>query len=597
MCGIAGIYNRHKNIIDKDLLINMTESITHRGPDEDGYFFYNNIGISHKRLSIIDLENGVQPMVSENDNFIISFNGEIYNYLELKEKLVSHGYSFKSNSDTEVLLIAYQCWGNKVFDMLNGEWAIAIFDKAKNQLLLSRDRYGIKPLYYSLVNENFYFSSELKSFNENFDVELDKQELWDFFVFGPKDGGNTIFKNINELRPGKLLTLNCNDFTIKSYYSLLESFNINNSKLDLDNIENLLLDSINKRLMSDVPLATINSGGIDSSLISSIAINNIDSDLYTFSVAPNKTGEKTLKGDESYFAEHLAKKIKSKHFTIRYSKKNFVDEIESCMIYNDDILFHSNSIPLSYMYEKIKKDYNITVVLGGEGADEVFRGYSINRIANLYSIFDKPILKYIAIKILKIKYPRLNLVSKYFKDSSFYLQLAIEQNMHMSPKLANKLLGINGLPSKDRIALITRASKLSKRNQLVYYEQKCYLSGLLQRADRMSMRWGIEARVPFLDHRIVNYMNSINNKKKSGVKEKKLKKILKHISKKYIDSLIINRPKYGFTSPLDEYKKDIFDKYSKHNKDTQSLNDLTSQEILLIYNYQLLNLSKSKCKK
>ncbi len=591
MCGITGIYNKEGQSINKKILIGMTESIAHRGPDDDGYYINHNIGISHKRLSIIDIETGNQPMYSQDSNFIISFNGEIYNYLELRNELIKEGYNFKTQSDTEVILIGYQCWGKEIFNMLNGEWAIAIFDKKINQLLLSRDRYGIKPLYYLVKNNILYFSSEIKSFLQNFDIDIDKNQLWDLLVFGPKDGGDTIFNTIKELHPGKLLIINKNKLIIESYYSLLDTFNKKILNVDIDYIEGLLKDSINKRLMSDVPIATINSGGLDSSLISSIAMNNFNNDLSTFSVAPNKENNEILKGDESFFAEHLASQIKSKHSTIRYSKQIFLDNIDSSILYNDDILFHSNSIPLCYMFEKIKKDYGITVILGGEGADEIFRGYSVNRLASLFHLFEKTFLKNIVIDILQIKYPRLKLVSRYFSDSSFYLQMAIEQNMHMDPGRANKLLGIKGEPSKDRIDLINRAKKLSNEDQLIYYEQKCYLSGLLQRADRMSMRWGVEARVPFLDHRIVNYMNSINNNKKSGVLEKKLKKILKFISKKHVDSLIIKRPKYGFTSPLDNFKNDIFDKVLKQ-KNKNNINNLTSQEVLLMYNFELINSKK-----
>jgi asparagine synthase (glutamine-hydrolysing) len=591
MCGIVGIYNHDvDNKVNIQKIELLKNTIKHRGPDGDGIFVDKYLALAHTRLSIIDLKTGSQPMASYNNEFVIIFNGEIYNYLDLRKKLIKNNHIFLTNSDTEVIINSYIEWGTNCFNKLNGEWAIAIWDKRKKELILCRDRYGIKPLYYLNNTENFVFSSEIKSFTSLYDLEIDKNELWDLLVFGPKPGGSTHLKGVNELQPGSFLTFSKRKFSLTYYYELENSLNKDEKSLDLENVEYLVIDSVKKRLMSDVKIGTINSGGLDSSFISKIASKYYYEKINTFSVAPEKVNGQLVSGDESKYAEIISNEIKSKHRTIRYSVDEFINNIKNCLFYNDGLLYHSNSIPLSIMFKKIKEEHNIKVILGGEGADEVFRGYSINKISGLYSKIGSQFGKNIFAKLFDYRYPSTKKFTTYFDNPNFYMQLGIDRNRFLDPDFANNLLGIKGQVSDDRVNLIKKNEDLPIQNQLIYYEQKCYLVGLLQRIDRMSMQWGVEARVPFLDHRLVNYMNSISANKKSGIREKNVKVILKKIAKDHISSTIINRKKYGFATPMEHYQSKLSKQIAKYqiNQKLINIESNSFNDIFLIYNYYLL---------
>lgn len=591
MCGIAGVLNFDKtNKVNPELVHKLKNSIHHRGPDANGVFIDDNLGLAHTRLSIIDLNSGDQPMYSYDGRCVLVFNGEIYNYLELKDELIKLGHEFLTASDTEVILNAYLEWGVDCMNKFNGEWAIALWDKREDRLILSRDRYGIKPLYFWKEEDRLIFSSEIKTFTRIHNFQVDTDELWDLLVLGPKPGGNTYLKGIQELLPGTFMLISNGKVSVNEYYRLEDSLQNETTKVDLDEIEFLLTDSVKKRLMSDVRIGTINSGGLDSSLVSKIACNYHKVRLNTFSVAPEKVKDETLVGDESQYAEYLAEKINSEHRTYRYSKTNFIKQVEDRLFDNDGVLYHPNTIPLSYMFEKIKKEHNIKVVLGGEGADEVFRGYAINKVANLYRLVEHlPIVNSSFVKMITKKYPNLKNSLSVFKDSPFPPHLSFERNMQLDADVANKLLGIKGKPSDDRMGLIEKMKVLSPQNQLIFYEQKCYLSALLKRVDRSSMRWGIEARVPFLDHRLVNHMNSIKSNVKSGINETSQKKILKKIALKHIDPYIVNRKKYGFSSPIDTYQSELNHRIREYMPNSSlPIDNFSSQSTFLVYNYMLL---------
>jgi asparagine synthase (glutamine-hydrolysing) len=589
MCGITGIFNFDKQKpVDLPLLEYLSSSIKHRGPDANGKFVKDNIGLAHRRLSIIDLTNGSQPMNDIQNQINIVFNGEIYNYKDLRDELEKLGYKFRTESDTEVIIYSFKHWGVNCFGRLNGEWAIAIWDEKTKKLTVCRDRYGIKPLYFSYDENQFLFSSEIKSFYELPTISVDKYMMWDQLVFGPIDGGKTFLKNVEVLMPGHYLEIDVKGVNQGEYYRLEDSLRESSFTPDYDEIDYLLADSVERRLMSDVKLATINSGGLDSSLISSIAKQKLSGKLYTFSTAPEMENGLKLHGDESEYADFLGEFIGSNHNTIRYSRDSFIDEIEAAVYFNDSLLYHSNSIPLSRMFNSIKNDFGVTVALGGEGADEVFRGYSVNVFSGLARKSRIYYLDKAFSQLLKYKYPKISLVAELIPDISIFASLSVAQNMFLNPNVADKLLGIKGHISEDRLLLIERMKQLPLENQTIYYEQKCYLYGLLQRADRMAMRWGLETRVPFLDHRLVNKLNGIHPIKKSGLTDRNLKKILKSIGKKYVPESIVSRKKFGFASPLAAYSNNILTQIDKSIIEDIPHNKLSPQDVFIIYNYQNL---------
>lgn len=582
MCGISGQLNFERdNHADESLVRTMNNCLGHRGPDDEGYFFDHNIGLGHKRLAIIDLHTGQQPILTGDKKAVIVFNGEIYNFPEIKKELQDKGYTFYTMTDTETVLNAFLEWGSQCFDRFNGEWAMAIWLADKQELILSRDRYGIKPLYYIHSGKNILFSSEIKSFKAVKTLEPDMQEVWDQLVFGPKAGGKTIWKGVNELEHGTYLSVIEGQVKQYRWYNLAGSFR-QEGNYDRLYLEDLVTDSIQQRLMSDVPVGTLNSGGIDSSLISAIAKDKIEGGLLTFSIAPEKTEGRELPGDESAYAEVLAKHIESRHTTIRYSQELFLDDLPDAISYNDNILYHPNAIPLSYLFKEIKEKHHVTVLLGGEGADEVFRGYSYNKLAILYQRYG-----IVVKKLITSRFAKLQAVQPLVCSLSFPMQMAIARNSHLSPALATQLTGFKGRLSDDRYTLITEAESLKGLDKLIFYEQKCYMAGLLQRIDRMSLRHGIEARVPFLDHRIVEYVNGIKPSLKSGLTNESLKKILKKIAVKQLPPQIIKRKKYGFAAPIVAYANEIDRMILQYQPGLNTKTDIHQRYILL--NYFLLH--------
>ena len=578
MCGIAGIYclESDRQTLEPKEIKNLISPISHRGLDGKGIYNDKRIGLGHRRLSIIDLEFGNQPMLSKDGNFIIVFNGEVYNYLEIKQTLKKKGHIFITNSDTEVVLKSYIEWGANCVSYFNGMWALAIYDKNKNKLFCSRDRMGIKPFYYTSYMGKFIFASELKAFYniKKFKITLEKQVLWDHFVFGPKSGGETYLKGVFELSPGMNITIDKNKIKEEEYFNLSETFENQSERVNLDEIEELLISAINLRLRTDVPLATINSGGIDSSLISAIAKNSINK-LKTYSTAPFTLKNKTLPGDESFYAELLSKHIQSDHKTIRYSKEDFFSSLEESIRTNDGELYHSNSVLMNRLFCQIKKD-GVSVVLGGEGADEIFGGYYSNRLLHLCRMTGN----FIGDKVIFSKYSSKKFIKKISTDTKRVIPFL--RSNYLSPEKANHFLDIKGEIHPDRSNLIKTMNKMSPGNALSYYEQRIYLSGLLRRADRMSMANQVELRVPFLDHRLVIKLNSIKYNLKSGITQTSEKKILKVIAKNYLPIDIIKRKKYGFGSPLSTYRENLINRLDHTLLNGENINNFSVDELWLL---------------
>lgn len=597
MCGIAGYINFNKSVSNSaEVADKLLAGIKHRGLDDNGVYIDNNVILQHTRLSIIDLKTGHQPMFDASEKYIIVFNGEIFNYEEIRKELISKGYKFNTNSDTEVLLNSYIEWGWACQNKFNGFWAFCIYDIVKKTVFVSRDRYGIKPLFYKQTTDEFIFSSEIQTILDISSSAINSNELWDEILFGSKNGGATSYNGINELEPGTYIILNLKDnsFSINRYYDILNNFLEPKKDLHLDEIEHLLKDSIKLRLRADVPLGTLNSGGLDSSYISAVVKKDFNIPLNTFSVAPDLTKDGKLKnGDESYFAEFLAKHIQSNHTTIRYSDNQYFDLLEFVNNADGSFMSHPNTVALYFMLKYIKEKTGIKVLLGGDGADEIFRGYSNNMYAAFLAPTSKiPLLSNVASNVFRKKFK--NSIVDIIHDKYSLIQcLAIAHgNQRINGNKITQLLGISGEMSKDRVKLLEKSKSLSEYDQVIYYEQSCYLSGHLKRVDRMSMRAGIEIRLPFLDYRLVENLNKLHFRDKFSFGESNKKKLLKKIGKKYLPDEILFRAKKGFSSPIDHYRSQtesyIHEKYKLNVLELKSLND---QELFILMNvlnkYQL----------
>lgn len=500
MCGINGINRNDYNIINK-----MNKEIKCRGPDDEGKYVDDFVSLGHTRLSVLDLsEKGKQPMTYEfnGKKAVITYNGEIYNFIELKQELIKKGYEFNSDTDTEVILASYLEWGFDCINKFNGMWSFCIFDTNKKILFCSRDRLGIKPFYYSFENGNFVFSSEIKSILMSLNNwSVNYEAIYDLFNYRVVLGNKTLITEIKKLLPGELLIfdLKKKKITLKKYWDIGCNL-IHNEKPTLDKLKTLLESSVKYRLISDVPVGVSLSGGLDSSLITAIA-HKYNDNITSYTVGFG------LEGDENKEAEETAQYLGIDH-------KNIYVDIEKIKNNLDKIVFHLEEsaadpaiIPSYFIYGEIAKD--IKVLLLGEGSDEIFGGY------DEYKIFSLPI-------------PNI------FRKSIFgYLRRPFKKQ----------------LPLKNHIGYETKINYDGNLNDYLLTDLKNILPNFqLLRVDKLSMAHSLEARVPFLDHRLVEFAFKISPKYKINKFTEKY--ILRKVARNYLPDFVINRRKKTFFSPL-----------------------------------------------
>jgi len=567
MCGINGFTFENPDLIKKMNLL-----LVHRGPDSNGIYI-DKISLGHQRLKIIDLsEKASQPMSDEGNKIFIVFNGEIYNFKELKNQLSD--YNFKSNSDTEVILALYKKYGYDFVNHLNGMWAIAIYDKEKNKLFLSRDRLGKKPLHYTLHNNNLIFSSEIKPlFVHDIEKELNKKAVSSYLSYRYVLGEETMFQNIFKLLPAHNLLFDLEKNKIEKTWEYWDldhneySINEENSKKIVDQ---LLTSSISIRQVSDVPIGSINSGGLDSSLISAIMATLHSSPINTFTVKFPEEGF-----DETPFARLLADHCNTNHKEITINILNFLDIMKEYNKKKDEPIGVPNEIALYLLFKEIKK--SVTVILSGEGADEIFAGYS--RIFR--SPYDYERLKQIEDNNL----PSIPSLYNKYKGQSF------------NNELDHFLFLYNYFPNKEKNFILKQDfqadlsflfkkyfdNNLSYPKKISYTFIKLHLPGLFARLDNSSMASSVEARCPFVDHRLVNFVYNLpfdlKNPWKSQEDKKKAffkncdeiaenhditKYILKKVAESYIPNEITHRKKMGFPLPLQKwFKEDLYKEAEK----------------------------------
>ncbi len=565
MCGIAGF-----NWIDETLAEKMTSCLAHRGPDASGLLCKDGVSLGHRRLSILDLsEKGTQPM--QFGQLTIVFNGEIYNFHEIREELKSFGHQFYSNCDTEVILHAYDKWGAECVNKFNGMWAFCIYDKKNNLLFLSRDRFGIKPLYYFFDEDKFLFASELKSLRKaSLHCEVDNKAV--NFYFYQKYIGNelTIFKNYYKLMPGYNLVfdLKTKKLSTDQYYNLESNIkDCESQPIDerLQQIENLISDAVEKRLIADVPVGSFLSGGIDSSLISAIIARN-KKDFKTFSI-----GFKDESYDEIKFSKIVAEHIKTDH---HYKYLDIDEELIKYVVSNMDEPFGDSSIFPTYLLSKITREF-VTVSLSGDAGDEVFGGYDSYKawkISKWLPRFSISVI-YKIIKLLPLSDKKLNLAFKVRKFAEDFDPDANRRHLNwmstFSDDSREKLLNENYIASKSVLKADGKDCLLS----LQLNDIRNYLTeDILKKVDLASMLNSLEVRVPFLDYRLVPLVLSLPPKYK--LRCFKTKWLLKQIASKYIPANIINRRKRGFTVPVSrwikqsEFIKSVLTKreYFSHNQ-------------------------------
>lgn len=568
MCGIAGALSWSNKIIPdlEQCLKTMNYLQSHRGPDGEGIWVHPNehVGFGHRRLSIIDLETGQQPMSDSEGNWIIH-NGEIYNYLELRDELGKD--NLRTSSDTEVILHAYRKWGKDCVNHLRGMFAFAIWDEAKQELFCARDRFGIKPFYYTVVDGVFYFASEVKAllpFVKK--IETCLEGFKDYLTFQLCLGGKTLFKNIYELLPGHGLVIKNGTVQISRYWQVYYDLDFDHTaKYFEDKIQELIIDSVNIHLRSDVPIGAYISGGLDSSIVASVATRKSASDFIGF------TGKFSISEeyDESRYARELSGWRGFELREIDLNVNDFINNIRKVIYHLDYPVAGPGSFP-QFMVSGLASQSR-KVVLGGQGGDEIFGGYTRYLIAyfeqcikaaidgtmnsgNFIVTYESIIPNLVALRNYK------PLLQEFWKEGLFedidrrYFRL-----INRAPALGEEINweALEPYSAFQTFRGIFKADNVGKESyfdSMTHFDFKTLLPALLQVEDRVSMAHGLESRVPFLDHPLVELVATIPSDIK--FKDGTMKNILKNSMRAYLPDVILNRTdKMGFPVPLNDWLK------------------------------------------
>lgn len=557
MCGICG-YCSNKEISESELEM-MNNTMYHRGPNDAGVWedITENqaVGLAQRRLAILDLsELGHQPMLSPDGNVAVTYNGEIYNYRELRAELKEKGYQFKSECDTEVLIAAYQEWGCDCFKRLNGMFAAAIYDKAEDRIILVRDRLGKKPLYYYHENEDFVFASELKPIMKfpRFSKRINKEMIGKFLCNKYIEAPFSIFENTYKLIPGTYIIYQNNAVKTEYYWDILKQKELGDKnqfpdeEQALKEMDELLQDATARRLIADVPVGTFLSGGIDSALITAMTQKVSDAQVQSFSI-----GFHEKERNEAEFAAAIASHIGTKHKELYIGEKEILEMIEDLPKYYDEPFSDSSELPTMLVSKMASQD--ITVALTGDGGDELFCGYKMYDWA------------YIAQKVdwmgsLASHIPGMNMLAESLppeirallrnRDEDFKTQLFID----VMVEEADKLLGMPCRHIKFDYEKKLKFADWQERRMLL--DMMTYLPDeVLAKTDRASMKYSLEVRCPLLDYRFVEQSFRIPQSLKYHNRNKKY--ILKQLTYKYVPQALLDRPKMGFGVPLRKWLRTV----------------------------------------
>ncbi len=570
MCGICGAYG----LSDQELLKKMCSAMMHRGPDDEGHYFDSDVMLGMRRLKVIDLATGSQPIYNEDRSVVVVYNGEIYNYMELRDELVKAGHIFKTNSDTETIVHLYEEYGDDFINRLRGMFAFALWDAERKRLILARDRIGIKPLYYYFKNGILLFASEIKSLLVYPEIsrEINYNALHDYLTFGYVPAPNTIFADIYKLLPGYMLLCEDGKVTIKQYWDINNGDYKELSEYDENELSAQLLrlmeESIRMHLISDVPLGVFLSGGTDSSTITALASEIFGRPLKTFSI-----GFEDDYHNELYNAGLVAKRYRTEHHEF-VVKPAHIDLLEDILYYFDEPFADSSAIPTYFVSRCARGD--VTVALSGDGGDEVFGGYG-NYKADKIGLVYRRLPTFIKDKIIPFG------IDKFIHETNYYSkgqQIRKVMNMANLPPEHGHIFWLSCFGEDGKRELYKREEfkECLKHNSLDRYMtffvdrnnndfiNKCIYTDIktvlpddyLTKVDRMSMANSLEVRVPLLDHKLVEFALCIPSKYK--LRGLTTKYLLKKIMRDKLPKEIINGKKMGFSIPLAKWFTEDFSK-------------------------------------
>ncbi len=568
MCGIAGILNISSDKpVKQEVLERMIFPVTHRGPDGFGFYVGKDVGLAHARLSIIDLEGGWQPIHNEDKTLWVIFNGEIFNYLELRKELEERGHRFYTNSDTEVIVHLYEEKKEKCLDELNGQFAIALYDTREKILFLARDRMGIRPLFYTMYKGSLYFSSEIKSLfagNPSIPRELNPEVLKEIFTFWMPGGSETVFQGISQLEPGHWARVSVNGgIHIQEYWDIpFAASHVDSGKKEeeyAEQLRDLLIDSVRLRLRADVPVGAYLSGGLDSSVITSLIHHYTDNPLKTFSVTfSDKVYDEQAEQQE--MVDYLTTDHHAEHCTYEKIGQAFPEVIW----HTETPVLRTAPTPL-YLLSSLVQRNKYKVVLTGEGADEILGGYDIFKEAKIRAFIKKNIDSEIRPLLLKRLYPYLALSPtksaeysrKFFNTDADVNELFYAHQPRWQTTGRTAVFFSENLKERDSAAGIR---KLEKRfaekldgcdffSRAQYVESKLLLGNYLlcSQGDRMAMAHSVEGRFPFLDHRVVEFACTIPPHLRMKVLNEK--NILKKSMADILPASIVKRKKQPYMAP------------------------------------------------
>lgn len=548
MCGFVGYVNKEPD--KQENIKKMADLIAHRGPDSEGYYTDETIAMGFRRLSIIDLNNGSQPIYNEDKTKVIIFNGEIYNYQELREDLIQKGHNFSTNTDTEVLLHGYEEYAEGILDKLRGMFAFVIYDVNTKETFAARDFYGIKPFYYAVMGDTFLFGSEIKSFliHPDFKKELNRNMLEYYLTFQYSVGEETFFKDVYKLMPGHYLKYKDGELEVKQYYAL--EFEEDDSKTYeewKEGVDERLKDSIRAHKISDVEVGSFLSSGVDSSFIA--ASSDVDK---TFTVGFNDE-----KYSEISYAKDLSGKINTQNISKVITKEEYFKNLSNIMYFMDEPLADPSAVAL-YFVTKVASE-NVKVSLSGEGADEIFGGYNIYQESFVWPWYYKipyGVRKVVgAIAGVLPAHRGLNFLVRRGKklEDRFVGNAFIFDNKEIKKMLAFK-------PETKGFRELTEPyyQKVSDKDDVTkmqYIDFNFWLIGdILLKADKMSMANSLEVRVPYLDRPLIDYARHLPTKYK--VDKYKTKKLFRDIAHETLESKVSDKKKLGFPVPIRVWMKD-----------------------------------------
>jgi asparagine synthase (glutamine-hydrolysing) len=566
MCGINGIAlsSRSGRRIDRDVVERMRDVITHRGPDDDGIYVDEQVGLGHRRLSIVDVAAGHQPMTNEDGSLQITYNGEIYNHADFREELEAKGHVYQTHCDTETILHLYEEHGEQCVNYLRGMFAFAIWDRRRKELFVARDRLGVKPLYYvHTADGSLYFGSEIKTLLEASAVkpELNFRALPDYLANHAPSGEETLFVGVKRLLPGHTMLWRDGDLRVSRYWDVSFVKHEDDGRSDKDYIAEwgeLFRTSVRLRLMADVPLGMFLSGGIDSSAIAAVMSGMVSEPIKTFSVAFQER-----EANELEYARIVAQAFKTNHHEIVVSPEDFFTALPRLVWHEDEPLAHPSSVAL-YFVSLLASDH-VKVVLTGEGSDELLAGYGRYRktILNLalgaryHSLAPSSVRRLLRRQLEVMPGARLrqkllrtflavspDIETIYFDNFAVFTR-AMQEEL-LTPETRERTGKIDPYAGVRNALAQTDAASLLDR--LLYADIKTYLHELLMKQDQMSMATSIESRVPFLDHKLVEFTSGLPERLK--LRGWTTKYVLRQSMKGLLPDTILSRPKMGFPVPI-----------------------------------------------